>query len=135
MVVNIYTDGGSRGNPGISGIGYVIKNENEVIYQNSKFIGVTTNNRAEYTALIEAVTTLLNLNLIYNQVNFYSDSELMVRQLNGLYKVKSPNVLDLYGQVRTLLSRLNCNYQFIHILRNKNFLADQLANSAMDQQL
>jgi ribonuclease HI len=136
MKVSVYTDGGSRGNPGHSGFGVVIYNDaRQIIAQISKYIGLATNNEAEYSALIESLLWLRDNSSIHqvSEVTFYSDSQLMVRQLQGRYKVKAPNILPLFNQAKTLLNSLNFNYQFSDIPREQNSLADQLANDAMDR--
>lgn len=136
MKVFVYTDGGSRGNPGHSGFGVVIYDDNrQLIAQISKYIGIATNNEAEYSALVEALMWLRDNSSLHQitEVTFYSDSQLMVRQLQGRYKVKAPNILPLFNQAKTLLNSLNFNYQFSDIPREQNSLADQLANQAMDR--
>ncbi len=135
MLVTIYTDGGSRGNPGISGFGLVIIDEsNQIIHQESKFLGIKTNNEAEYSGLVAALTWLVQNKSKYDltQANFNSDSQLMVRQIQGLYKVKSPNIIPLYQSAISLLKQLNIPYQFTDVRREFNQIADKLANQAMD---
>lgn len=134
MNLLIYTDGGSRGNPGPSGYGLVIYDQNQnIIYQQSKFLGIKTNNQAEYMAVISALSWLVDHQTDLSQIDFYSDSQLLVRQINGQYKVKAPLIKPLFATVQNLLSQINCPVNFTHILRHKNKLADQLANQAMDQ--
>ena len=135
MKLSVYTDGGSRGNPGISGFGVAILDDTgQVIAKLSKFIGIKTNNEAEYSALIEALTWLNDSKAKFSidYVNFYSDSQLMVRQVQGKYQVKADNIKPLIAAVRSLLTQLDISYQFNEILRDKNKLADELANHAMD---
>ena len=133
MKLSVYTDGGSRGNPGISGFGVAILDDTgQVIAKLSKFIGIKTNNEAEYSALIEALTWLNKAKFSIDYVNFYSDSQLMVRQVQGKYQVKADNIKPLIAAVRSLLTQLDISYQFNEILRDKNKLADELANHAMD---
>lgn len=136
MKVSIYTDGGSRGNPGPSGFGVAVYDESgKVISQISKFIGVKTNNEAEYSALLDALIWVKeNLsNYDISSLNFYSDSQLMVRQIEGRYKVKAPTIVPLYRQVISLLQDINLPYKFSDIPREQNSLADSLANQAMDR--
>ncbi|MGA1847163.1 ribonuclease HI family protein [Deferribacter abyssi] len=127
-ILNVYSDGASSGNPGPSGIGYVIEDaEGNIIFKYSEFIGNTTNNVAEYTALLKAIEKTIELTP--KKVRFYSDSELLVKQLKGEYKVKSKNLIGLYQAVVSKLSLLN--YDIVHIKRDNNKLADNLAKSAI----
>jgi len=87
----IHTDGGSRGNPGPAACAFDVEQNGKEIFHQSKFLGTATNNFAEYSGVINALDWLMNNN-IYPQVNFYLDSELVVRQINGIYKVKDENV-------------------------------------------
>ena len=133
MILSIYTDGGSRGNPGISGFGVAIYDEqSQIIAKLSKFLGVKTNNEAEYLGMIEAVTYVRDHLSAISEVNFYSDSQLMVRQILGKYKVKADNIKPLHQTIASLLSQINIPCHFHEILRDKNKLADELANQAMD---
>lgn len=136
MKVSVFTDGGSRGNPGPSGFGVVIHGEQgEIIAKLSKYIGVGTNNEAEYYALIEALYWLRDNKTIHSisEATFYADSQLMVRQLQGKYKVKAPNIRPLFTTATALLQDLKIDYKFSDIPREQNSLADELANIAMDR--
>lgn len=136
MKVLVYTDGGSRGNPGHSGFGVVIYDEKkQVIAKLSKYIGIKTNNEAEYSALIDSLAWLRDNAVLHSitAIIFYSDSQLMVRQLQGKYKVKADNIKPLFIQAKSLLDSLNLTYQFNDIPREQNSLADELANEAMDR--
>lgn len=136
MQVSIYTDGGSRGNPGPSGFGVVIYDQNnQIVDQISKFVGTKTNNEAEYLALNEAISWLKTNQepLSITSVDFYSDSQLLVRQMQGRYKVKAPTILPLYRLATSLLFETKLKYQFHEILRDLNSAADALANEAMDR--
>lgn len=138
MVLNIYTDGGSRGNPGISGYGLVIyEDKQKVLYQEGKFLGVKTNNEAEYSGIIAALEWVKKNKTNYNitQLNFFADSQLMIRQLQGLYKVKAPTLLPLYAQVQQLLTQINLPTKYTDVRREFNKLADELANQAMDRRI
>lgn len=136
MIISVYTDGGSRGNPGVSGYGLVIYDENKnIIFQQSKFLGVKTNNEAEYLALIAALSWI-NENLSHlqiSQVNLFSDSQLIVRQVLGQYKIKAVHLKSLHATVLQLLSQINLPYHYTDVPRETNQLADKLANQAMDQ--
>ena len=138
MVLNIYTDGGSRGNPGISGYGLVIyEDKQKILYQEGKFLGVKTNNEAEYSGIIAALEWVKKNKTNYNitQLNFFADSQLMIRQLQGLYKVKAPTLLPLYAQVQQLLTQINLPTKYTDVRREFNKLADELANQAMDRRI
>ena len=137
MELKIYTDGGARGNPGISGYGFVVLDQdNKLIFQDSKFLGIKTNNEAEYMGLVAALTWLSdNLSDINpSSLHFYSDSQLMVRQVQGIYKVKSPHLRGLHQSVISLLSAIRLPYKLYDIRRELNSQADALANQAMDEQ-
>jgi len=135
MKVNIYTDGGSRGNPGPSGYGLVIYDDQKnILYQESKFLGIKTNNEAEYLALLGSLNWLKTHYEFYqiDQANFFADSQLLICQFQGKYKIKAPNLKDLFIQAQQSLQQMNLHYQFSHIRRELNTLADKLANQAMD---
>ncbi|MFC1932466.1 ribonuclease HI family protein [Chloroflexota bacterium] len=127
--VVIFTDGVSKGNPGPAAIGATIKNEQgKIIATISQSIGKTTNNQAEYRAVIAALEYAIRLGA--NRVDMRSDSELVVRQLNGQYRVKKVHLKTLYQQVKQLLSQLE-GYTINHIPREQNTEADRLANIAL----
>lgn len=129
----IYCDGASRGNPGEAGIGYVIADADGVVLkEESDYLGQATNNVAEYTALIRALQDSLKLGL--PRVKVCSDSELIVKQIKGEYKVKSPGLAPLYSQVVGLISRFEA-FEIEHIPRAENKQADQLANKGIDDVL
>ena len=136
MIVNIYTDGGARGNPGPAGFGLVVYDKDKnIIYKNSKFIGNKTNNEAEYAALIDALQWLQNNkdNFAISKINLFSDSQLLVRQIQGIYKVKAVHLKPLHHLCLSLLKSIDLPYTFSDIRREKNTLADSLANDAMDK--
>jgi ribonuclease HI len=133
MTVRAFTDGASRGNPGKSGIGYVVYGEDgATITSGCAFIGNSTNNIAEYTALITCLRVLLVLPEPVERVAVHADSELMVRQLNGVYKVKDEGMKRLYREVQTILSSAPFTVTFTHVPRSQNKKADELANQAID---
>jgi len=135
MKVNIYTDGGSRGNPGISGYGVVVTDASgQTIHQEAKFLGVKTNNEAEYMGFIAALNWLKNHHsqLKITSIDFFSDSQLIIRQIKGQYKVKAKNLLPLFNSVKSLMTQIDLPIHFQDILRHRNQLADALANQAMD---
>jgi ribonuclease HI len=125
----IYTDGASKGNPGPAGAGWIIEKRGTSLgARKGKFLGLATNNEAEYQALILALEEALALGA--DTIKVYMDSELLVRQLNGLYKVRSPKLVSYYEKSRELLSKF-IKYAIIHINREANREADRLANYAI----
>ena len=126
----IFADGASRGNPGPAAIGAVIKDEQgRLVASISRRIGKATNNQAEYRAIIAALEEATKLGA--NQVEIHSDSELVVRQINGEYRVKKATLKPLYQQVKQLQGQLK-GFTITHILRQQNIEADKLANKALD---
>ena len=131
--LTIYTDGASRGNPGEAGAGAIIYGEEgTVIKKVKKYLGTTTNNVAEYMALIIALNEALTLK--GEILHLFSDSELMVRQIKGIYKVRDRKMQALWREVKKLLSQF-IQYDIICIDRRKNREADELANLAIDEQI
>jgi formyltetrahydrofolate-dependent phosphoribosylglycinamide formyltransferase len=130
--VIIYVDGGSRGNPGPAAAAFILtdKAENQ-LQAKAFFLGKTTNNTAEYTALLKALETAAILNA--KDIIIYSDSELLVRQISGEYKVKSENIRPLFQQVITLLNKFE-KWKIKHIAREKNKRADKLVNQALNME-
>lgn len=125
----VYTDGVARGNPGPAAIGVIIRDsQGKLIASISQSIGLTTNNQAEYRAIIAALEKALNLGA--NQVDIRSDSELVVRQINGRYRVKKASLKPLYQEVRQLLDQLE-SFNIRHVPREQNYEADRLANNAL----
>jgi len=126
-----YTDGGARGNPGPAGYGVVIQDESgREVSTLSEYLGHQTNNFAEYQALIAALEYAVQHGP--KALKVISDSELLVRQINGIYKVKNPTLRDLHARARQLIRQLDW-FSIIHVLRGKNQDADRLANAAMDK--
>lgn len=130
--VELYIDGASKGNPGPSGIGVVICKDTETIKNISSYIGNTTNNVAEYTALIFGLQEALMLKAKNIRIN--TDSQLLYRQLKKIYKVKSPDILRLYNQVTHLISGFG-EVSINNISRSANRGADKLANKAIKEAL
>ena len=131
--LTIYTDGASRGNPGEAGAGAIIYGEEgTVIKKVKKYLGTTTNNVAEYMALIIALNEALRLK--GEILHLFSDSELMVRQIKGIYKVRDRKMQALWREVKKLLAQF-IQYDIICIDRRKNKEADELANLAIDEQI
>ncbi|MGI6485049.1 MAG: ribonuclease HI family protein [Thermoanaerobacterales bacterium] len=133
MKATVYIDGASRGNPGNAGIGIIFFNEKgDVIKEISDYIGQTTNNIAEYTALLTALEQAVEINI--KQIDIFSDSELMVKQINGEYKVKNEGLKPLYKRVCKLLEEFD-EYEIRHVSREENKRADKLANLGIDEAL
>jgi len=133
--VTIYTDGGSRGNPGPAGSGAVVYQGKKKIADVSEFLGIQTNNWAEYEALIlalEAARTSLG-SPIHEHVTVKMDSELIVRQMKREYRVKHPELKAKYAKVLALIAESFPRISFTHVPREKNKEADALANDAMDR--
>jgi len=132
--VTIYTDGGARNNPGPAGAGVVIVDENgDVIKEVSKYLGEQTNNWAEYEAVILGFETAKALRLKDREIEFKLDSELIARQLSGVYQVKEPNLFEQFIKVNNFRVKDFPNVTFTHIRREENSEADRLANEAMDR--
>lgn len=126
-----YTDGGSRGNPGPAGYGVLIQSaEGAVLAELSEFIGMRTNNVAEYSGLLGALEYALANGI--TRLRVISDSELMVKQVRGQYRVQSPELRPLYEEAKRRIAQLTA-FQIEHVLRGKNQRADELANHAMDR--
>lgn len=133
--LSIYTDGASRNNPGEASIGVVIKNERgETIETLSEYLGIATNNVAEYTALIRALEEAKKHRA--QQIDFYLDSQLAVRQMTGEYKVKHPGIIPLVRRAQELCREWPRGaVRFHHIPRAENSEADALANEAIDKKI
>lgn len=133
--IKIYSDGGARGNPGPAASAFVAIDAGRIIFRESKYIGKSTNNEAEYNALLLALKWLVGNKNVFekNRVEFYLDSELVVKQMEGLYKVKSANLKPLFNQTKILLEKLGCKFEFFAVAREKNKLADALVNKKLDE--
>lgn len=127
--IKIYTDGACRGNPGPSGCGYIIYADEQEVASGTKFIGTATNNIAEYTALLEAAKDPLLEQ--FTELNFYLDSELVVKQMNGEYKIKNQGLIPIKLEIDKVLK--DKKVTFNHVPRNLNKEADKLANRAIDE--
>ena len=125
-----HTDGGARGNPGPAGYGVVVEDQSgRKVATLSEYLGHQTNNFAEYQGLIGALEYALEHG---KALKVISDSELLVRQIKGIYKVKNPTLQDLHGRAKELIAQMNW-FSIGHALREHNREADQLANEAMDK--
>jgi ribonuclease HI len=130
--VVIYSDGGSRGNPGPSASGFVIKDTNDhLLFEGGKYLGVTTNNQAEYQAVKLALEKALEIGA--QQVQFRMDSLLVVNQLNGIYQIKNRDLWPIHAAIKELASRFK-EISFTHVLREYNTEADAMVNKILDAQ-
>ncbi len=129
--VTAFCDGGSRGNPGPAGYGVFIEGpDGEKLAELSDYLGKTTNNVAEYSALLAALEWALQSG--HRRMRVVADSELLVKQIQGRYKVNSPDLRPLYEEAKRRIARL-AMFRVEHVLRGKNQKADRLANLAMDR--
>jgi ribonuclease HI len=129
-MIEVYTDGGSRGNPGKAACAFVIYKDGKVWYEGFNFLGITTNNQAEYQGLLQALRYLIK-NEIY-EAKFFADSELMVKQVLKLYKVKDVEIQKIYNELIKEVSKFK-SFEITHIRREKNKLADMLVNKCLDE--
>jgi ribonuclease HI len=131
----IFVDGASRGNPGQAGIGIFCRKNQATFFKHGFFVGYGTNNFAEYCALICGLFILKQKTalLVQPRVNIFSDSQLLVYQINGLYKTKNAAIKIFIGKARALL--MHFSWSAIHIRREKNSVADELANLGIDKQI
>ena len=128
---SLRTDGGSRGNPGPAGCGFVLERpEGEIACRGGRFLGVKTNNEAEYEALLWGLQSALAFPEC-RRLTVFADSELLVKQMNLVYRVKHPNLKPLYQKAKQLAHRLEV-VKYVHVYREQNKAADALANEAMD---
>ena len=129
MIASI--DGGARGNPGPAGYGvYITDGEGRKLAELSDYLGVQTNNFAEYSGLVAALEYAVEHG--YRTVKVVSDSELLVKQMKGQYKVRSEALVEIYSEARALVRKLD-RFEIRHVLRHLNKDADRLANDAMDR--
>jgi ribonuclease HI len=129
--ISAHCDGGARGNPGPAGYGALIQDhQGMVLAELSEFLGIRTNNYAEYSGLLGCLQYALDHH--HPRLRVVSDSELMVKQIQGKYQVKSPDLKPLYEEAKRRIARLEA-FEITHALRHKNKDADRLANEAMDR--
>jgi len=136
----VFADGGARGNPGPAAIGFIIKDsKGKALKREGKYIGETTNNVAEYQAVIESLKwikkNLINSVVSINSINFFLDSKLIVNQLNGLFKIKNSNLRGLIVKVRQLEQEVGGNVSYNFIPREKNKEADTLVNQSLEENI
>ena len=138
-MLSVYIDGGARGNPGPAAAGFVVVDKGGVeLHRSGKRLGITTNNCAEYAALIEALKYLTGCNLQYvrgahdgGEIIIYSDSELLVRHMQGRYRVRDKKLIPLFHEARELIDKLG-DIRIEHISRKENNLADIIVNRVLD---
>ena len=138
--IKVFTDGASRGNPGHSGIGITVYDENDFIIETYKeYIGEGTNNQAEYKALIKSLGIIKKMiaegEKEFDEIEFYSDSELMVNQINFDFRIKEPDLGLLNNKFHVMIKKLDKPFKIFYIERAKNKNSDRLANIAIDGKL
>lgn len=137
-LLEINTDGGARGNPGPAAIGVYAHVNDEEIFTISETIGETTNNVAEYTAVLRSLEVIAEKKLVIKKLKYILDSELIVKQITGKYKVKQPHLQDLRQKIANIARSLQDSGQielmtFINVPREQNKIADKLVNKALDR--
>lgn len=133
MNLIIHTDGGARGNPGPAGFGVVIQDlaSGETLEEHGVYVGETTNNQAEYRGAIYGLERAVALGA--QSVELMSDSELLIKQARGIYKVKNPDLAKRFLELKNLETTLKNRVTYTHVRREHNKRADELANRAMDE--
>lgn len=129
-MIEVYCDGGARGNPGPAAYGFVVKAEGRIVKKVGKTLGIATNNFAEYTAVIAALIWLTQ-DYQGEDLNFFLDSQLAVSQLSGLYKIKNATIRNLVFEIRTRQNQFG-QIKYNYVPREKNKEADRLVNAALD---
>ena len=135
-LLKIYCDGGARGNPGPAAAAFVVERRGKVIFKSARFLGKATNNVAEYSAVLLAMRWLSRFDpKDLSEVRFILDSELVAKQLAGLFKIKNENLRGLYFSVKEEEKKIPLSISFAAVPRNKNRLADLLVNRTLDENL
>lgn len=132
-MINVFTDGSARGNPGPAAYGFVVKKNGQTLHKGSGHLGLATNNVAEYTAIIKALFWLKEKHRSQD-LKFYLDSQLAASQLSGIYKVKNSKIRELIVKIRILETNFG-QISYNHIPREQNKEADNLVNQALDENL
>jgi len=136
MVLTIYTDGGSSGNPGPSASAFVYYLQEKIVLKKSFFLGNKTNNQAEYQAIVFSLEHLIKNRSSFPQVDgveFFSDSSLVVNQLSGLFRIKNKKIREVFNRVKILELKLGLPVSYCHILREKNTEADSLVKGEIEK--
>ncbi len=133
--LTINCDGGSRGNPGKAAAAFVVSEGEQETHSEGKYLGVQTNNFAEYQAVIAALKWLQSVKEKYEdyKISFILDSELVVRQLTGVYKIKNETLKNLAQEIKLLEKSIGLTFSFENVLRHKNKTADFLVNRTLDE--
>lgn len=133
--INIYSDGGSRNNPGNAACAFVaISSNGDILHEEASFLGIATNNIAEYEGVILAIQWLKNNLVTYFKITFHLDSQLVVNQLNGIYRIKDLALKQKADLINAFIKTLNHQQvKFVHIPRSLNIRADYLVNNCLDQ--
>lgn len=131
--IKIYCDGGARGNPGPAAYSFIVVENEKVVYKKSRFLGIRTNNFAEYSGVLAALAWLTKKSAELDAVSIFLDSQLAVKQLNGEYKVKSKNLKPLITKIKLLEDHVDTKINFYFLPRAKNKLADFLVNKTLDK--
>jgi ribonuclease HI len=131
----IFSDGGSRGNPGPAACAFVVEKEGKIIFSQNKYLGKNTNNVAEYSGVILALTWLTKFSSEnqVDSVNYFLDSLLITNQLNGIYKIKNENLKKYFEVIKKLENKIKIKINYKHIYREKNKMADLLVNKCLDK--
>lgn len=129
--VKIFTDGGARGNPGNSACAFVVYREEKVEFEKAVYLGITTNNVAEYSAVEEAIKWSAGNHI--QSADFYLDSELVVKQMRGEYKIKDKKLKILYDNIQFQISNSKLQIYWYHVPRSQNKRADFLVNQELDK--
>lgn len=134
-MIKIYTDGGSRGNPGKSAGAFIVVKSNEITYEQTKFLKIATNNESEYNAIISALIWIKDSEFRNEQINLFSDSELVIKQINGDYKIKKEHLQILNKKVIELIKENDIKISFSNLRREDKFIsrADFLVNQELDK--
>ena len=135
--IQIYTDGGARGNPGPAASSFVVIKDNKTIFEDSIFLGTATNNMAEYQAVLAAYNwlSIFLKNISVNRINFFLDSQLVVNQLNGKYKIKSVKLKPIIENILNIQNKIKCEISYSFIRRKYNRRADFLLNKKLDDSI
>ncbi len=132
MQITIHTDGGSLNNPGRAASAFLVHSDGKLLHKYNEYIGIASNNVAEYTALIRALEYVKNnLSETVEKIHVFADSELMIRQVTGIYKVKNADIKPLHTKIKMLEMELSIPIVYTHVLREKNSEADALVKAAL----
>jgi ribonuclease HI len=133
--IKIFTDGGARGNPGPAAAAFVAEHKGKVVVHKNKYLGIATNNVAEYWGVILALNWILKNQNKYQQTKivFNLDSELVAKQLSGIFKIKNENLRNLFLTAKNSEKKIQNTISYVSIPRSKNKLADLLVNKCLDE--